>query len=122
MSVALRLISSGFAPAATGDAASGWVRVELRNTGLVELASTSLEITPEVPAAVAFPNGPRVDLGPRAPEQTTATTVAVVLNACLLPPHPSQPGFRAFDYTVTATAPGPGGGEPRGDVSPRSAV
>ena len=103
---ALRLISSGLTPAATGGAGSGAFRVDLRNTGLVELPTTSVEITPEVPAAVTFPDGPRLDLGPTVPEETASISVAAVLNACLLPAHPSQAGFRALDYTVTATAPG----------------
>jgi hypothetical protein len=30
-----------------------------------------------------------------------------MVDACMLPVHPTQPGFRAFDYTVTATSAGP---------------
>lgn len=95
---AMRLISSSFAADA--------VRVELRNTGLIDLAVSSLEITAAVPAAVVFPNGARIDLGRLAPEQATTATFAATVNACLLPPHPTQPGFQLFDYTVKATSPG----------------
>lgn len=56
------------------------------------------------PAAVTFSSGARADLGKLAPETTTTTSFAVVVNACLLPPHPTQSGFQAFDYTVKATS------------------
>ena len=102
---ALRLISSTFT-SGTGAPGRGALRVDLRNTGVVELATSSLEIKPRVPAAVAFPRGRRVDLEPLAPEQVATSTLAAVVDACRLPPHPSLPGFRVFDYTVTATAPG----------------
>ena len=101
---ALRLVSSDFTAEAAG-AGRGAVRVVLRNTGFVDLA-VSVEITPAVPAAVAFPGGTRQDLGTLVPEQPDFPRFGVVVNACLLPPHPTQPGFQAFDYTVKMTSPG----------------
>jgi len=92
-------LSSSF----TADATGGTIGVELRNSGLIDVAS-SLEITPAVPAAAVFPGGARADLARLAPEQSAAAAFAVTLDACLLPPHPTQPGFQLFDYTVTATA------------------
>jgi hypothetical protein len=102
---ALRLISSGFIAAASGDG-TGTLRVELRNTGVVELTGSSLAISPDVAGAVGFPGGSRVDLPALAPEQAITTAFAVALDTCQLPPDPSQPGFRTFDYTVTASADG----------------
>jgi hypothetical protein len=102
---ALRLGASTFT-AASGAPGSGELRVELRNTGVVDLAHATIEIKPAVPAAVAFPDGRRVRLAPIAPEEVATAVVAAVVNACRLPTHPSQPGFRALDYTVTATAAG----------------
>jgi len=99
---ALRLAASTFVPGGPG----GALRVDVRNTGLVDLTHASLEIKPAVRAAVRFPDGHRVQLAPVAPEQVATAALAVVVDACRLPPHPSQPGFRALDYTVTATAGG----------------
>jgi hypothetical protein len=103
---ALRLTASTFTPSASGRPGSGELRAELRNTGVVDLENTSIEIKPAVPAAVAFPDGRRIHLAPLAPEQVATAARAVVVDACRLPPHPSQPGFRALDYTVTATSGG----------------
>jgi hypothetical protein len=104
---ALRLISSAVTATAPGGAGGFTVRIDLRNTGLVELTASSLEIVPAVPAAVVFPNGPRVDLAALPTEQVATAMVGVTVDACMLPVHPTQPGFRALDYTVTATSAGP---------------
>ena len=98
---ALRLTASSVTGTSTGT-----LRVDLRNTGLVDLAFTVLEVKPAVPAAVRFPHGPIALVGAIVPEQVASPTVPVVINPCRLPADPAQPGFRAFDYTVKATAPG----------------
>jgi len=98
---ALKVMSASFA----GDA-SGTVSVELRNTGLVELAATSVDIVPAVPAAVTFARGSHLELPASSPEQDLTATFALVLDECLLPPDPSQEGSRLFEYTVTAEGPG----------------
>ena len=103
---AVRLISSSFATDPVAGAGHGTVRVDLRNTGLVDLTTISLEITPAVPAAVTFPAGARVDLGRLSPETATTATVAAVIDACLLPADPAHAGFQLFDYTVKATSAG----------------
>jgi|GEM_PF-7081820 len=113
---ALRLGASTFTPTATCPG-SGELHVDLRNTGVVDLARASIEIEPAVRRAVTFPDGRRVRLATFAPEEVATATLAVVVDACRLPPHPTQPGFRALDYTVIATA-----GALRGEASYHLAV
>ncbi len=101
---ALRPTSSGFTADTAGGAGRGTVDVELRNTGLVALSASAADVTAAVPAAATFPNGAHADLGPLSPEKKATAHIGVALNACLLPPHPSQPGFTLFEYTVKTTS------------------
>jgi len=104
---ALQLVGSTFVPAASDAAGSGAVRVDLRNTGLVE-QTAAIEVTSDVPAAIAFPDGARVEVGATGHEQGATATLAVVVDACRLPEDPAQPGNQIFAYTVTASTPAPG--------------
>jgi hypothetical protein len=96
---ALRVTASTYAVDAT-DPSHGTIRVELRNTGLVDLADAQFAITAAVTGAAAFPGGAGVDVARQPVGHTASATLPVVVNACLLPAHPTQTGFRAFDYTV----------------------
>ena len=101
---ALRVTASSYAVDST-DPSHGTIRVELRNTGLVDLADTAFTITAAVAGAATFPGGAGADDGKQPPEHAVAATLPVVVNACLLPAHPTQAGFRAFDYTVVGSSP-----------------
>jgi hypothetical protein len=101
---ALRIASAGFTPAAGGAPGTGVINVELRNTGLIAATTSSVEIVPDVPAAVVFAGGARADLGPIATAHVASAAFPMQVDACQLPDHPTQPGFRTFDYTVTGAA------------------
>jgi hypothetical protein len=88
------------------DAGAGTLTVELRNTGLVDLDATSVELVPAVPAAVTLAGGSRVDLTESAPEQDLTATYELVLDPCLLPLDPAQEGARRFEYTISAQSSG----------------
>jgi hypothetical protein len=82
------------------------IQVTVRNSGLVDLRNTTVQIRPAVPGAVTFPGGRRAELATVVPEDVGVASIAVVVDACALPPDPTQPGSRSFDYTVDATSPG----------------
>ena len=86
--------------------APGSIRVDVRNTGLVELDRTTLVVRPAVPGAAAFPDGHRAELAAFPPEDVASAALRVVVDPCRLPPDPTRPGARAFDYTVEASSPG----------------
>jgi hypothetical protein len=86
--------------------APGSIRVDVRNTGLVDLERTRLVVRPAVPGAARFPDGHRAQLAALAPEEVASGVLRVAVDPCRLPPDPAQPGMRAFDYTVEASSPG----------------
>jgi hypothetical protein len=100
---ALHVASSYTVDAA--DPTHGAIHLDLRNSGLVDVSSTLIAIAAAVPDAVAFPGADFLSVGKQPPELRTSAAFPVVVTPCLLPAHPTQPGFRALDYTITVSSP-----------------
>ena len=97
-------LASSFALDAA-DPTHGTIRLDLRNAGLVDVSSTQVDLTAAVRDAVTFTATDFLAIGKQPTEYTSTATFPVVVNPCLLPVHPTQPGFQALDYTITVTSP-----------------